>query len=283
MELQQIKHISIQNYLSKMGINPVRNRNYYGMYLSPLRTGDRTPSFKVDYNKNLWMDFGLGKGGSIIDLVMKLDNLSFKEALERLNEYNSGKLVLIPWFKSLSIQNTKPLITIQKVQPLSHPVLIRYLKSRKLNIEIASIYCKEVYYQIHHRNYYAVGFENNVKGYELRNPYFKGCTSKGITTITYDSGYNTCFVFEGFIDFLSYLTLKNIHNPVQNTVVLNSLACIKLAIPYMNLHQEIFTFLDNDKQGQYTTNMLKKVCKTVTNQSNLYPNYKDLNLYLCDL
>ena len=53
--------ISIRDFLAWRGIQPKYERNGYGMYLSPLRE-ERTPSFKVDYVRNLWYDFGLGRG-----------------------------------------------------------------------------------------------------------------------------------------------------------------------------------------------------------------------------
>ena len=52
--------ISIRDFLARRGIQPKYERSGYGMYLSPLRE-ERTPSFKVDYVRNLWYDFGLGE------------------------------------------------------------------------------------------------------------------------------------------------------------------------------------------------------------------------------
>jgi DNA primase len=66
--MTDVKNISIKGFLAGRGIAPKQERNGYGMYLSPLRE-ERTPSFKVDYGQNLWYDFGLGEGGSIIDLT----------------------------------------------------------------------------------------------------------------------------------------------------------------------------------------------------------------------
>ena len=70
MTYQEANSISIKDYLESLGILPVVDKLYYGMYHSPLRQDD-TPSFKVDYGVNLWCDFGTGEGGSLIDLVMK--------------------------------------------------------------------------------------------------------------------------------------------------------------------------------------------------------------------
>ena len=79
MTYDEIKRISIRAYLAARGIVPQREQGNRGMYLSPLRK-ERTASFSVSYDKNLWHDFGTGEGGSIIDLVARMENCSVTEA-----------------------------------------------------------------------------------------------------------------------------------------------------------------------------------------------------------
>ena len=81
--MNDLKNISIRDFLSRRGILPKYERNGYGMYLSPLRD-ERTPSFKVDYMRNLWYDFGLGEGGTLRTLVMRLEQCGSREAVRRL-------------------------------------------------------------------------------------------------------------------------------------------------------------------------------------------------------
>lgn len=47
---------------------------------------EKTPSFKIDPSTQLWHCFGCDEGGSAFDLVMKLDDLSFPEAVRKLAE-----------------------------------------------------------------------------------------------------------------------------------------------------------------------------------------------------
>lgn len=56
MTYQEANNINIKDYLESLGILPVVDKLYYGMYHSPFRQDD-TPSFKVDYGVNLWCDF----------------------------------------------------------------------------------------------------------------------------------------------------------------------------------------------------------------------------------
>ena len=51
-----------------MGHEPVRRSGNELWYIAPYR-GERTPSFRVNVAKQLWYDFGLGKGGDIFTLA----------------------------------------------------------------------------------------------------------------------------------------------------------------------------------------------------------------------
>ena len=81
--MNDLKNISIRLFLARRGIQPKYERNGYGMYLSPLRE-ERTPSFKVDYVQNLWYDFGLGEGGTLLTLMMRMERCDSREAVRRL-------------------------------------------------------------------------------------------------------------------------------------------------------------------------------------------------------
>ena len=85
MTINEIKQdISIMAYLKMQGINPAKTHNGYALYKSPFRD-EKTASFKVDYLQNLWYDFGSGEGGSIIDLVMKMQQCNFIQATQFLS------------------------------------------------------------------------------------------------------------------------------------------------------------------------------------------------------
>lgn len=280
MTLEDIKKISIREYLGQIGISPVKENVRYGMYHSPFRE-DRDASMKVDYNQNLWIDYGTGEGGSIIDLVSRIDKCSIGEAAKKLND----KSFSFHWEDTPAVSpkltNGESAITITHIQPLRHPALLDYLKERSINTDIAKQHCSEVHYSIADKPYFAVGFRNDAGGWELRNRYFKGSTTpKNITTINNNSG--TVLVFEGFIDFLSYLSLKQNTSPAIDSAILNSLANLPKAIPFLQTHQTIHAFLDNDEAGKRAVQCLSPVCREVIDQSVFYRNHKDLNDYWRD-
>jgi len=56
-------------------------RNWKG--LSPF-SDEKSPSFMVSPEKQIWHDFSSGKGGNVFSFIMDVEGLSFKEALELL-------------------------------------------------------------------------------------------------------------------------------------------------------------------------------------------------------
>ena len=272
--IQAIRCLSIRAYLAGRGLRPTKDNPRYGLYLSPLRK-EHTPSFKVDYAQNLWYDFGLGAGGSIIDLVMRLERCDFAQALRLLgNGERTPMAVPVP----SSDLPTDPALRLLSDIPLRHPALVGYLSSRGIDPIIASACCREVHYAVGGRNYFAVGFRNDAGGWELRSERFKGSVSpKHITTI--DNRSDTVVAFEGFMDFLSFLSMKPDEWPHINIAVLNSVVNLPKAIPFLSRHATIYAFFDNDNAGRKTTADLKRLCpnSTVIDRSHLYREHKDLN------
>ena len=272
--MKNSNYISIRQYLSNRGIHPAKDRGYYGLYYSPLRE-DNDPSFKVDYDKDLWYDFGANEGGSIVDLVMKLENCSLAEAFQKLDNrsfsFQRDNTPAVP-------TNREPAIKITNTKPLTHLALLDYLKERCIDVDIAKQYCCEVHYSIADKNYFAIGFRNDAGGWELRNRDFKGSISpKNITTI--NNNNDTVMLFEGFMDFLSYLSMKQKASPTIDSAILNSIANLPKAIPFLQTHRTIHAFLDNDEAGKRAVQCLGPICKEVIDQSAFYWNHKDLNEY----
>jgi hypothetical protein len=248
---------------------------------------------KVDYPKNLWIDYGANDGGTLIDLVMKMEQCSLHEAITTLERkyscadagtYQSANIQTSNFSfhrknPDSDLKSPESSITIQNVQSISNPALIEYLHERRINVDIARIHCSEVHYSVNDKPYYAVGFRNDKGGYELRNKYFKGCTSKDITSAIRNKTH--CLLFEGFMDYLSFLTIKNIKNCPVDVIVLNSLTNLPKVKNTLELYKCISTFLDNNLAGKRAVQELESIYKDVIDQSFLYSKHKDLNEYLC--
>jgi DNA primase len=282
MTPDEIKQISIRKYLGQMNIHPVKDYGYYGMYHCPFRD-DNNASFKVDYNKNVWYDFGTNEGGTIIDLVMKMGNCSFHKAackLEREYATNSDSFSFHENTVSNEMKYDEQTTTIQNTIPITHPKLTAWVQERKISLDLVNLYCREIHYQNQSGQFFSIGFRNDRGGYELSSPLnFKSCISpKEITTIW--NNRDACLVFEGFWDFLSYLTIQKIEKTKHDVAVLNSVANVQKAMDFLKSHKEIYTYLDNDDAGRKATELIQSANSTVYNRSIKYAGFKDLNDYL---
>lgn len=283
MDYKIMNQFPIKDYLAEMGIYPTKDKGYYGMYHSPFRE-DKDASLKVDYNKNLWIDFGCNEGGTLIDLVMRIENCSNGEAMRLLEQKLSRTDPFS--FQENNIHSSgkeqESAIQITTVTTLNAPPLLNFLGRRGINAELAQHYCKEVHYSVNDKPYYAIGFQNNSGGWVLRSEYFKGCTSMDAKTL-FNTGNNkeTCLIFEGFTDFLSYLVLKGEKEPKQNAIILNSVINLSKVKNELAICLTIYAFLDNDEGGKRAIQELRTICKDVQDMSPHYAKHKDLNDYLC--
>lgn len=290
-DLSRIKQYPIVEYLERKGIKPMRRTPSYTMYRSPLRA-ETHPSFKVDTEKNLWIDYAEGRGGSIIDLCMRLEDCTLSEAIRRLGQ-NASDNTVYSSHKDFSQNNLQPTMAANETRKLISisgtlpPHLQEYLtKVRCIDLEKAKPFLKSISYEVRGRRYQAIGFANQSGGYELRdNGSFKGTIApKDITLIftdkqtehAIDKPLPVC-VFEGFVDFLSFLSMKEEITSV--CLVLNSVSNVARTVRCLNDRHltHIRAFLDNDDAGRRTVQEFVKVGFKVEDMSVHYRNFKDLN------
>ena len=277
--LQNIKNIPIADYLHARGIQPIKKYGSYALYNAPYRE-DHNASMKVDFARNLWFNFGLGKGGSIIDLVMLLQGCNAHEAISHLAGNNlSFHSATPPKEKVAALSpSTRHILGISEELP---PHLQRYLQEeRKIDLSLAKPYLRSVCYEVGGRTYIAIGFANRAGGYELRDDKtFKGTIApKDISVIAGDAN-NVPHCFEGFMDFLSYLTMKG--KEIAPCIVLNSVSNVHRAVTYLREHHIgcVRAFLDNDEAGRRAMQVLQSAGMSAEDMSRHYGGYKDLNEY----
>ena len=270
----EAKERDIVEYLSGLDIEPTRIKGNDYWYLSPLRT-EKTASFKVNRKLNRWYDHSMGHGGNIIDFAVRYHDFTVGEFLRSLEadlsfqtpRHISAKEQVLP----------EPGIMVQQQYPMVSTDLLNYLHERRISQRVADHYCKEVQYLFEAKRYYAIGFKNIAGGYELRNRYFKGSsTPKDISIIK--NGAKALLLFEGFFDFLSYLTMmQKVTVTEQDFLILNSLSFFEKALPVMREYDYCRLFLDNDTAGQNCSRYACSLDGRFKNESSLYRNYKDLN------
>ncbi|WP_061869383.1 toprim domain-containing protein [Prevotella intermedia] len=284
-DLSRIKRYPIVEYLERKGVKPVRRTAAYALYCSPLRA-ETHPSFKVDTEKNLWIDYAEGRGGSIIDLCMRMEGCTLSEAIRRLGQ-NAPVNGTYSSLNDFVPNNSQPVMAVNGARRLIEisdtlpPHFQEYLtKVRCINLEKAMPFLKCISYEVRSRRYQAIGFANLSGGYELRDDKtFKGTIApKDITPIFTDRAESVC-IFEGFMDFLSFLSMKE--EITNHCLVMNSVSNVARTIRYLNDRHltHIRAFLDNDEAGRRAVQDFIKAGFHVEDMNIHFQDFKDLNEY----
>ena len=266
-------------FLARLGHEPVRRSGNELWYIAPYR-GERTPSFRVNVAKQLWYDFGLGKGGDIFTLAGEfigsgdfMEQVKFIAGTSNMQIAEFDKPTYIP-------KQTEPAFEGVEAVPLLRSPLTDYLAERSIPYVVASRYCCRLNYCVRGKRYFAVGFPNVAGGYETRSRRFKGCVPpKDVSLVKAgDIPADVCSVFEGFMDFLSAVTLGL---ATGDCLVLNSVANVEKALKHLDGYERIDCYLDRDEAGRRAMEALRtRYGGKVTDRSGIYQGCKDLNEYL---
>jgi hypothetical protein len=293
MTIDKIKDISLVEYLTDLGYQSHKKIGSNYWFLSPLHK-EENPSFKVNSSTNLWYDFALARGGNIINLVQLLNpDMTMHQVLVALSNYSETNQSPQQSYQPLSDQrishedDTK----IDCIKPITNCYLLAYIYSRNINVNVALKYCQEVHYTLASgKTYYGIAFFNMCGGMEVRNKYAKRCIGgKDISLILQTAGQQTmeCCVFEGFFDFLAYVTAQLKHDEqltlpyAMDCIILNSVSNVRKALEVLNDYDTIYCYLDNDTAGRKATEKLKVALnREVRDQSARYRDYNDVNDYL---
>jgi hypothetical protein len=261
--------------------------------LSPLRD-EKAASFKVNRNRGIWYDHGIGKGGDLIDFGTLYHNCSVSELLARLSGYQPRPVISFhpPIISGSSSganshvagekkETTDGKIVVLDSRPLVAKELLNYLQKRCIPVEIANRFCMEVDFLLYGKKHTVIGLQNNAGGYELRIENFKGSSSpKDVTFI--DNRTDDVAVFEGLFSFLSFCTVnKNLTAPLSNCLVLNSLSFFEKSRPLMEQYKQVHLILDRDTAGiNCTKQAFQWNADKYIDRSDFYQHHKDLNQWL---
>lgn len=285
------EQVSPVDFLARLGYHPAYKSGKELFYLSMLRE-ERTPSFCVDDKLGVWYDWGGAnpsgiKGGNVIDLALAYwYPLGFRDVLEKINEIcniEPSNAPVIPKENMRPRKATKiPNYKISDVKELgNNPAITNYLHSRGV-WNVAHQNLKEVYYYIEdekklRKYFFSAGWQNENGGWEVNNPYFKGCLgAKGLTLIPGDA--NRLILFEGMMDYLSW---KLQHQDNGETVLLlNGVTFIEAAIKRAAGFEEKSYFFDNDEAGETAGQAFQTAYPLSQNGAGYYAGFKDYNQML---
>ncbi|MGV0757284.1 toprim domain-containing protein [Empedobacter brevis] len=281
MNINEINSLDLEQILTKTYLlKSIKKTEKSIWVISPFRPNESTPSFHISkiYKYDIWFDHGNGLGGKNIDFFIYYLKTDVKGVLKYFNE-NSFSFQKQNDFQFEKIE-TKNEYEILKLKEISSFPLVQYLEERKLSLKIVKQYCKEIHYKLNQKTYYAIAFQNNQNGYEIRNKYVKMClVKKDISLI--ENNQNKLKIFESWSDFISYLFLFPTDEFLYDFLILNSIALLRKNIELINKYELIQTYFDHDEAGKSATKFLKTELKTkVKDDSPFYKNYKDLNEFI---
>lgn len=289
MNIQEAKQIRIADYLQSLGYTPVKQQGNSLWYKSPFRQ-ETEASFKVNTELNQRSDYGLGRGGNIIALAEELYASDYVPYL--LNKIAEQAPHIRPVSFSFRQQASEPSFQQLEVRELTHPALLRYLQERGIDTDLARSECKELHFIHNGKPYFAIGFPNVAGGYEVRNRFFKGCIAPKDISHVRQQGEprEKCLVFEGMMDYLSFLTLRMKNCPTmpnldgQDYIILNSVSNVSKAIDALHGYERIHCLLDNDEAGRNAyLELAREFDGHIRDFSDNYNGHKDLNDYLCGI
>ncbi len=293
MNIEQAKAIPIAKVLEQLHAQPDKTTEQESWYFSPFRD-EGTASFHVHNTKNLWFDFGEAIGGDQIKLIQVYlekqggDN-SVSAVLKWFENHISKAVSTEPVAQTTMSAKQKQKLSLLAAESIRHIALIHYLERRGIPLGIAERYIKQIRFRNLNtdKTMFALGWQNEDEGFELNNPNFKGCIGK--KDIAFIRGTKPkpegIHMFEGMIDFLSVITQQNGKPLVFDSIILNSVFCIKRAVPYIkNYGYRLgYTWLDNDKAGQQATNSLIQLFKEENMihcpMNGVYRPFKDVNAW----
>lgn len=281
MTIDEMRQLPLETFLQRLGHHPAMRKRNDLWYNAPYRE-EKTPSFKVNTDRNIWFDFGAGRGGDIFTLAGELiRSTDFLTQAKYISDTAGGNFVPLPAPRPAKERAAEPAFQEVEQKTLLYDVLKDYLAKRGIPADVAARHCRQISYRVHGKPYFAIGFQNVSGGWELRSKLFKGCVPpKDISLVSrQQTPTDACDVFEGFFDFLSAATL-GVDNG-NDAVVLNSVGNLVKSFPRLDGYAKINCWLDNDEAGRKTFEALRARYKEkVIDCSGVYAGSKDLNEHL---
>lgn len=312
------QNADIKQVIESTGAQPVYSNVAKGDYTyhAPYRE-DSNPSLRINVHEQRFYDFGKTEArGDVIQLARLIlgkgdaDAMPFFQTLEWLERF-SGSSVAPKAIQPTQRSKSRPVevshegdrFSFVRATPVSgktHPNNLDYIvNTRKIGLAVASRHLHIITYKDHSApiddplrgNRYGIGGANDAGGWEVRAPSinsnFKTALGpKGITTFNGPQDAIVGDIFEGRMDFLTYLELKKLLQPDHPTIILNSGRFAARAAEEIKRRPEWQTvrhwriWQHNDDEGDQSTQV---ICMelgedySVGTLNHYWEGYKDLN------
>ena len=142
MTIDEMRRLPLETFLQRLGYHPAMQKRNDLWYNAPYRE-ERTPSFKVNTDRNVWFDFGLGRGGDIFTLAGELaGSTDFLTQAKYISEAVGGNFVPLPAPRPAKERASDPVFQEVEQRTLLYDVLKGYLSERGIPSEVAARHCR---------------------------------------------------------------------------------------------------------------------------------------------
>ena len=196
-----------------------RGRNFFGV--CPFHN-EKTPSFSVNPDKQIFKCFGCGIGGGVINFIMEIEKLEFKDSIIFLAEHSGIEIELDQSYKGsndltqqlFKIHDEANKIFISNFNTDKGKLIYKHLLDRGLTLETIKTF--------------NLGYSINIKDQLL-----KYCQNKEYTSDALKKSGLFVETKQGYIDRFKGRIIFPIHNPTGKTIAFSGRA------------------IDNDKIAKY--------------------------------
>lgn len=269
-EIDALKKQGCLEYLLSRGHKPRSSQGKTYKFMCPWRK-EREGSLHIYKSSNTWTDFSDRSGGSIIQLVMKFEDVSFGKACEILS---GGKL---PERVYEEREPEEPPIKIISIGPITSAWIKQYLAKRCIPVSVADKFTKQVRLELKGKDgtpyrKTCVGFLNNRGGYEFRSAKCKLSNSPKMYT-SINRPRPEVIVVEGFMNLLTLITIYG-YDPNYEYISLNS-ASMSAYIDWSS-YDNVLYYGDWDASG---LRVLEEIGNktSVVDKRDLYIGFNDIN------
>lgn len=269
--------VPIKAVAQRLGLRPMTVTEKYAMYKAPWRD-ESTASLKIDYEKNLFYDFGDSSfNGNTVILIQQVLGINIEDALDWLDENfpeqgNSSQVVDVPYNEV--VRNK-----IIEVLPVDMAYCEDTLAIHKISYDVASRYCS----MVHYRNYdgvekYGVGLQTINGGYIVLSQRVILCAGRNGITIIGSADNEECVLFGGMLDFLAYVELYG--EPQKNVVIMNNDHFVNEAAQAVSSFTSVECYLHENSQTKKLLTNLRMFSTAIidnhnyTGHNSLFKQYK---------
>lgn len=255
MDIQTLKKVPIVDVLAQLGHYPTayKKANTDLWYLSPVRT-EKTASFHVNVPKNVWYDHGLGVGGDIIDLLLRLlpDLDGISGVLSWCDDFTGVSSFSMAVAQEVNVM-LDDIEIVRELSVINHPALLQYLSSRHIKPSKLEACAVELHYKRGDRVYFSLAHKNELGGYECRSKDFKACIGRKCVNWVVKSEDAVLSVFESWSDYYAFMHWYHDRLIKGTILVLNSVSLLNSVLHLFQQYDTIYTFFDNDRAGSAAT------------------------------